>query len=105
LYAFPASKTNGAYDSFLWNGVDTCFIFQITIAEKHSILNHCVKKFLEWIEVFNISKLDVKFVFVVPSKMIDKWNRPQAFVKSGGSVYKNKGCEVSITQYVVSLDL
>eukprot|EP00475_Leptophrys_vorax_P035074 TRINITY_DN5741_c0_g1_i13.p1 TRINITY_DN5741_c0_g1~~TRINITY_DN5741_c0_g1_i13.p1 ORF type:complete len:479 (+),score=108.97 TRINITY_DN5741_c0_g1_i13:421-1857(+) len=104
LYAFPASKTHGAYDSFLWNGVDTCYVFQITIAAKHNILNHCVKKFLDWIKKFNISNLAVKFVFVVPTEMIDTWDQSQELVNSGGAAYTKKGHKISINQYVVPLD-
>ena len=105
LYAFPSSKTQGAYDSFLWNGVKTCYVFQITIAEKHSILNQAVKKFIDWIRKFNIVDLDVKFVFIVPTAIIDQWNQPQKLVKSGEKDYQKKGWVVSIDQYVVSLDI
>jgi hypothetical protein len=104
-YAFPASKTQGAYDSFLWNGVDTCYVFQITIAEKHSILNQPVKKFIEWIKKFNISDLSVKFVFIVPTAKINQWNQPQNLVKSGEKDYQKKAWMVEIDQYVVSLDI
>jgi hypothetical protein len=105
IYAFPASKTQGAYDSFLWNGIDTCYVFQTTIAEKHSILNQPVKKFLEWIKKFNIANLEVKFVFIVPSAIIEKLNQPQKLVKSGEKDYQKKGWVVSMDQYVVSLDI
>ena len=106
LYAFPSSKTQGAYDSFLWNGVDTCYIFQITIAKEHSVLNHPVKMFLDWIKKFDIADLNVKFVFVVPTKaIVDQWNQPQKLVKSDGTVYGNVGSMVPIHQYIVILDI
>jgi hypothetical protein len=105
LYAFPASKTQGAYDSFLWNGIDTCYAFQITIAEKRNILNQAVKKFLQWIAKSDIKDIKVKFVFMVPSTMIDKWNQPQVLVGTGGKVFKKSGYELSIDQYIVSLDI
>jgi hypothetical protein len=64
LYAFPASKTDGANDSFLWSGIDTCYIFQSTLAAKHEILNPAVKQFLNSIKKINVSNLDFKFVFL-----------------------------------------
>jgi hypothetical protein len=64
-----------------------------------------VKKFLDWIKKFNISNMAVKFVFVVPTEMIDKWDQSQELGNSGGAAFKRKGHMVSINQYVVSLDL
>ncbi len=100
-YAFRSSKMRGAYDSFLWDGFSTCYIFQITLAEKRGILNHPLRKFLDWIKKFNIINLDIKFVFVVPSANIEKWVEPQKLV---GDAYERKEHMVSIEQYVVSLD-
>ena len=106
LYAFPASKTQGAYDSFLWNGLDTCYVFQITIAKKHSVLYHPLKRFLEWIKKFDIADIDVKFVFIVPTRAIaDQWNQPQKLVKLDGMAYQNEGSMVPIDQYIVILDM
>ena len=106
LYAFPSSKTQGAYDSFLWNGVETCYIFRITIAKEHSILYRPIKRFLEWIRKFDIAKLDIKFVFIVPTRaIVDQWNQPQKLVKSNGTVYQNEGNMVPIDQHVVILDM
>ena len=106
LYAFPSSKTQGAYDSFLWNGVDTCSLFQITIAKDHSIVNQPVKSFLDWIERFDIAHLDVNFVLIVPTEtMVDQWNQPQKLVKSNKDGYLNEHCMVKINQYIVSLGI
>jgi hypothetical protein len=105
LYVFPYSKTNGAYDSFLWDGIDTFYVFQITIASEHSILNHCVKKFYEWIQKHNLSNLKFKFVFVVPSAKIGAWTKPQPLKNSKGLEYGKDGCMMKFEQYIVSLDL
>ncbi len=69
-----------------YNGKETCYLFQITISNTHSILNIAVKKFLDWV-----------------SQLFDQWKNEQNFVGTKGVVLKIGA--VDIPQYVISLDM
>jgi hypothetical protein len=103
VYGFPCSKTQGAYDAFFWDGKENCYLLQMTIAEEHNILNVAIKKFLDHINSHEFSII-VKFVFVVPSEILEKWSKPQSFVGKRGAAL-SQGIVKGIDQFVVAHDL
>jgi hypothetical protein len=50
-YCLPPAKSQGAYDSFYWDGANTFFLIQITTAENHNILNSAVKEFSSGLKI------------------------------------------------------